>query len=239
MDETTTVKEVKAKRSKGIIVLNVFLIFCAVAMLFVAGVIAFQKAYLSPFWVNGQSMYPTLNTEAIKENGEKYGINGGSTQVGAKNVDYGVMDKHEPAIRNLRRFNIVVCKYSEKDTSDKIKRVIGLPGETIKFGQDADNGKLYVKSGDEFTFVEQPIANEYVVAGTYPAGEITLGDDEYYVVGDNRANSYDSTSDGVGPIKRSWIVGKAVAICGKCEIRKTPDNELEPYNVSFHSPRFI
>ena len=81
-----------------------------------------------------------------------------------------------------------------------------MPGETIKFGQGNINGTLFVKNGDEFYATAQPIDNEYVVAGNYPVNEITLGNDEYYVLGDNRNNSSDSRDPSVGVINKNRII---------------------------------
>lgn len=237
MDEKET-NEKPIKNRKGLsIFFNILITFLSIIALGVAGVLIYQKRYLSPFWVNGQSMYPTLNKYATDPSGNPYKENGPSTLAGSKNVDYGVMDKHDRALKNLKRFNVVVCKYSKDDSSDKIKRVVGLPGETIKFGQGEENGKLYVKQNDSFVAVDQPIDNEYVVAGNYPNGEISLGNDEYYVLGDNRAHSSDSRNN--GPIKYEWLVGKVVCVCAHCEIRQAADGSLEPFNIDHFIPRFL
>ena len=237
MDENN-VSEVKEKKhSKGTAIFVTFAIIFSLAAFFFAGVLLYQKWYLTPFWVNGQSMYPTLNKDAVRANGDSLGVNGGAADAGCKMIDYGVMDKHEPALRYLKRFNIVVCNYSFKDDSDKIKRIVGLPGETIAFGTGENNGQLYVKEGDSFTLVKQPIEDKYITAGTYPTGEIKLGNDEYYVLGDNRAHSSDSRNN--GPIKQSYLIGKVVAICAHCEIKENSDHSLEPFNVSFFAPRYL
>ncbi len=226
------------KNRKGLsIFFNIFITLLSIIALAIAGVLIYQKRYLTPFWVNGQSMYPTLNAYAVNENNVAYKENGSSTLPGSKKVDYGVMDKHDRALKNLKRFDIVVCKYGDDDESDKIKRVVALPGETIKFGQGAENGSLYIKNGEEFTFVEQPIDNQYVAAGNYPVSEITLGDGEYYVLGDNRAHSSDSRT--VGKIMRRWLIGKVVCVCAHCEVRQAADGTLEPFNIKHFVPIFL
>lgn len=237
MDEKEISEKPTKKRRKLSVFLNILIIFVSVVALGVAGVLIYQKRYLTPFWVNGQSMYPTLNTNAIKPDGTLYGEEGSSTQPGSKMIDYGVMDKHDRALNNLKRFDVVVCKYSETDSSDKIKRVVGLPGETIKFGQEAENGTLYIKGENDFYTVDQPIDNKYVTSGVYPTGEITLGNDEYYVLGDNRAHSSDSRTN--GPIARKLLVGKVVALCAHCEVRLKEDGTLEPFNIKHFFPRFL
>ena len=240
MDENTSNEKPIKNRKKLSVLFNVFIILLSVIALAIAGVLIYQKRYLSPFWVNGQSMYPTLNKFALDPNGVLYGTgekSGSTTLVGSTKVDYGVMDKHDRAKKSIKRFDIIVCHYKEDDTSDKIKRVVGLPGETIKFGQGVANGALFVKNGDTFFAQEQPIPNEYVAAGNYSADEITLGDDEYYVLGDNRAHSSDSRS--VGPIKYSWIIGKVVAICAFCDVTTLDDGSVGPSNIQHFFPRFL
>ena len=242
MDENVSNEKPIKNRKRLSVLFNIIIILVSIIALSIAGVLIYQKRYLSPFWVNGQSMYPTLNKFALDpngvpyENGEK---SGSTTSPGSTKVDYGVMDKHERALKKIKRFDIVVCKYSDTDTSDKIKRVVGLPGETIKFGQGEVNGTLFVKNGDTFYAQEQPIPNEYIVAGTYPVGEIILKDNEYYVLGDNRAHSSDSRNPSNGPIKFEWLVGKVVAICAYCDITTLEDGTVGPTNISHYFPRFL
>lgn len=237
MDENIETPETQKKRRKRDIIFNTFLVLFSVIALAIAGVLIYQKRYLSPFWVNGQSMYPTLNKKAVNANGQLLGVEGGAASVGCRNLDYGVMDKHKSALENLKRFDIVVCKYSFGDESDKIKRLVGMPGETIKFGQGSDNGTLYLKNGDDFDRIEQPIPNEYIVAGNYPTTEYKLADNEYFVLGDNRAYSSDSRTN--SPITFDLIVGKVVAICAHCEVKLGSDGSLEPFNIQHYIPLFL
>lgn len=82
-----------------------------------------------------------------------------------------------------------------------VKRVIGVPGDTVQI----KNGRIYV-NGTEFT-------EKVDVASSEDAGlaadAVTLGDDEYFVLGDNRNNSEDSRYANIGNIKREYIIGKA------------------------------
>lgn len=82
-----------------------------------------------------------------------------------------------------------------------VKRVIGIPGDTVQI----KDGKVYI-NGAEFT-------EKVDVAAIEEAGlaedAITLGDDEYFVLGDNRNNSEDSRYANIGSIKREYIIGKA------------------------------
>lgn len=97
---------------------------------------------------------------------------------------------------NIKRFDIVIVSNNNtKQISDDaawIKRVIGLPGETVQ----VTNNKLYI-NGKE---IKQPFKRETT---TDDFGPVTLQDDEYWVMGDNRANSCDSRY--VGVFKKSDI----------------------------------
>lgn len=239
MDENTSNTKTIKNRKRLSVFFNVMLIFLSVVALCVAGVLFYQKRYLSPFWVNGQSMYPTFNMSALDANGNLYGETGGSTRAGSTKIDYGVMDKHERALKKIKRFDIVVCKYNDYDATDKIKRVVGLPGETIKFGLGSNNGDLYVKGENGFQVVEQPLESKYIKSGFYPAGEIELKENEYYVLGDNRAHSNDSRNPSNGPVKYEWLIGKVVAICAYCDISQNKDGSFEPTNIDYFSPRFL
>ena len=197
-------------------VLNISIIVIAVIVLVIEGILYYQRSYLTPFWVNGQSMYPTLNSNATDANGKKLDETSGSAGVGYT-VDYGVMDTHKSAINKIKRFDIVVTKYSTSDNKNKIKRVLGLPGETVEFkvtgyGKD-ENGDLYING----KYVEQPIDAAFVRNCNYPASsKWVLDSDEYFVCGDNRAHSNDSRVE--GPIRKSYITGKVVAICGTANV---------------------
>ena len=82
-----------------------------------------------------------------------------------------------------------------------VKRVIAVPGDTVLI----QNGAVYV-NGE--LFEEEVEVNAIEEAGL-AAEEITLGDDEYFVLGDNRNNSEDSRYANIGNIKKEYIIGKA------------------------------
>lgn len=225
------------------IILVIFLVLC----FGVCGVLIYQKRYLTSFWVNGQSMYPTLNKNITDMDGNEYGADGGGIHgEGAKNVDYGVMDCHKSAINRIKRFDIVVCNYSQNDSSDKIKRVIGLPGETMRFiaSSDEHNGELQIKNRNgEYKVVNQPLDQSIIQSGYYSEIgnniEYILGSDEYFVVGDNRALGKSNDSRSVGPIKKEFIVGKVVAIVASCEAYRV-GNGYDIRNINYFSwPRFF
>ena len=216
-------------RKRFSLILNISIIVFSVVLLAVEGVVYYQRSYLTPFWVNGQSMFPTLNGDATDAQGNPLDETSGSAHPGYV-VDYGVMDTHPKVIKKIKRFDVVVTKYTKEDTSNKIKRVLGLPGEIVEFRNDGD---LYIDG----RYYEQPIASEYIKGAYYPVGPTVLGDDEYYVCGDNRRHSYDSSD--IGAIKREYITGKAVAICGKCEVYLDSQYLLDIKNIKYSWPRYL
>lgn len=138
-------------------------------------IIILLKMYvISPIRVNGTSMDPTL------ENG-----------------DIMILNKIRYRITKINRFDIVVIKYKDELL---IKRVIGLPGEKIKYV----NNTLYVNG--------KKLDEEFDKTYTYnfslkEIGSTTVPDDSYFVLGDNREVSKDSRS--IGFIDRENIVGKS------------------------------
>lgn len=100
------------------------------------------------------------------------------------------------------RGDVIVFKPNGNDSSHYyVKRVIGVPGDTVEIrkGQIFLNGLLYVEDN----------TYDKIEDGGIAESEITLGEDEYFVLGDNRNNSEDSRSSNVGNVKRDYIMGKA------------------------------
>ena len=93
------------------------------------------------------------------------------------------------------RGSVMQCTFTGRSGS-YIKRVVGLPGDTIEFAK----GQLIVNG--------RPLSEPYVSSETENM-RITLGEDEYFVLGDNRAESYDSRAEDMGCIHRDQFFGRA------------------------------
>ena len=116
------------------------------------------------------------------------------------------IDKLEYEFGSPKRFDVVVFPYEEEEDTFYIKRIIGLPGETVYIDEE---GTIYINDepleGDKYG--REPIAED---KRGVASEEVTLGDDEYFVLGDNRNNSRDSRFEDVGNIHKDVIIGKAV-----------------------------
>jgi len=229
-----------------------FLSILLVASLLVIGYVIFHDNYYKTFWVNGQSMYPTLNHNTAYQSGELVGEKDAHQSITTyKNLDYGIMDTHERTIKKLKRFDIVICYYGENETDYKIKRLVVMPGETFYITKDdanpENNGNLYILNPDkdEFELITQPLDDHFVHDGFYtatyadPNNPVTLADDEVFVIGDNRIGNHSNDSRKVGPIKYSSIEGKAVALEGTCEIKVDEKGNYKPVNIKKHWPQYL
>lgn len=109
-------------------------------------------------------------------------------------------------VKNPKSGDVIVFLPNGNEKSHYyIRRVIGVPGDTvvIKDGAVYINGQLYNEKIDVAAMEEDGIAGE----------EIVLGEDEYFVLGDNRNNSEDSRYANIGNIKKEYIVGTAWYRC--------------------------
>ena len=136
--------------------------------------------------------------------GRRTGVEGASMENTLHNGDNLIVDKLSYRFHDPERFDIIVFPFQFQDNTYYIKRIIGLPGETV---QIMDDGSIYI-NGEK---LEENYGMEVIKPETIgrAAEPIELGDDEYFVMGDNRNNSSDSRTDMVGNIKRENIIGKA------------------------------
>lgn len=152
-------------------------------IIILVAVVLFRTFIATPVKVDGTSMYPTLNGNEIV-----------------------ILNK----LSKIDRFDVVVVKLPEEDL---IKRVIGMPNETIEI---IDN-KIYIYGKK----IEDKYGNG--ITSDYP--KTKLKKDEYFVLGDNRESSMDSRS--IGPIKEEKLKGTANFILfpfnkiGKIKVQNT------------------
>ena len=136
--------------------------------------------------------------------GQRTEVEGASMENTLHNGDNPIVDKLSYRFHDPERLDTIVFPFQFQDNTYYIKRIIGLPGETV---QIMDDGSIYI-NGEK---LEENYGMEVIKPETIgrAAEPIELGDDEYFVMGDNRNNSSDSRTDMVGNIKRENIIGKA------------------------------
>lgn len=156
------------------------------AFLIVVVVIPIRVFIISPFVVDGESMHPTF-----------------------ENLDYLIVDEAVYNFKAPSRGEVVVFRYPGNPSIFYIKRIIGLPGETVSIVR----GEVTVTTvdGKLLTLTEPYIVNE---DATYTK-KVSLNAEEYFVMGDNRPNSSDSRVWGVLPMKN---------IIGRVDLRLLPIN---------------
>ena len=131
--------------------------------------------------------------------GQRTEVEGASMENTLHNGDNLIVDKLRYRFRDPERFDIIVFPFQYQTNTYYIKRIIGLPGETVQIMED---GSIYI-NGEK---LEESYGREVIQPETIgrAAEPIVLGEDEYFVMGDNRNNSSDSRTDIVGNIKREY-----------------------------------
>lgn len=132
---------------------------------------------------------------------QPFNVKGASMEPNFYNNEYLIIDELSYRLRNPERGEVVVFRYPLDPSEYFIKRVLGLPGETV----EVTDGHVIISNA------EHPngyALNESYLEGVLTEGKkkVTLGPDEFMVFGDNRGQSLDSRS--FGPITRSDIVGR-------------------------------
>ncbi len=130
-------------------------------------------------------------------------VSGASMEDTFHNNEYLIVDQVTYRFDEPQRGDVIVFKYPRDHSKYFIKRVIGLPGETVI----VDGASITIKSADypEGLTLDEPYAQ---LGDSRFDQTLTLGDDEYFVLGDNRDHSSDSRVWGV--LKREEIVGRAL-----------------------------
>lgn len=142
-------------------------------------VIPFRVYVAEPYLVDGRSMDPTFHTG-----------------------DYLIVDKISYEIGIPKRNTVVVFKYPNDPKKSFIKRIIGLPGETVIV---KDNTVKIINAENPDGFL---LDQSYVVHQSVQNTDKKLGETEYFVMGDNRTDSYDSRY--WGPLDKKYIQGRPV-----------------------------
>ncbi len=152
-----------------------------VRFLIIISVVVFAiRLYIAtPFIVSGSSMDPTF-----------------------AHGEYLIVDELTYRLEEPKRGDVIIFRFPQKRTQFFIKRIIGLPGETIEIR----DGTVYVKNeaAPHGFALDEP----YLADGTAGSFAVTLGEGEYFVLGDNRSASFDSRS--WGTLERKFIVGRAL-----------------------------
>jgi signal peptidase I len=182
--ETSRQSPSPKKKSTLKAVLKEIIIFALIAF----GIFFIFRPYVAePYVVDGASMDPTFQTG-----------------------DYLIVNKLSYEIGVPERNTVIVFRYPKNPKTNFIKRIIGLPGETVKM---KDNIVTIINKNIPKGFL---IDQSYVVHQCAPNlghscvkdFEITLDDDEYFVMGDNRMDSFDSRS--WGPVEKKFLLGEPI-----------------------------
>ncbi|MBI2054405.1 MAG: signal peptidase I [Candidatus Staskawiczbacteria bacterium] len=180
MEENNEAK-IKPQESKKGGVVKKFLPFVweIVQMVVIALAIVLPIRYFlfQPFIVRGESMVPSFMPG-----------------------DYLIVDELSYRFSNPERGNVIVFKYPKDTTQRFIKRIIGLPNETIEI----KDGKVTIYNSGAVALLEEYLPDDLKTEGET---KVVLGDDEYFVLGDNRSRSFDSRMWGTVP--KGNIIGKA------------------------------
>ena len=121
-------------------------------------------------------------------------VDGSSMNYTLLDNEYMIVTKYDYWLGEPERFDVVICHYPGRGRTNFVKRLVGLPGDTVSML----NGTLYV-NGEA---VDEPYITNHA---NYDMEAVTLGENEYFVLGDNRSSSNDSHL--VGTLSRDQIRG--------------------------------
>ena len=181
-EEKEEKKEEQPEKESGS-ALKEILLFLRDLAIYMVIVFLMVEFLIRPIQVIGSSMYPTLN--------------GG---------DRGVSNLLGYRLGHMKRFDIAIIYLDSKDEY-LVKRVIGMPGETVSY----TDGQLYINGEPvEEPFLDTDYAHSYDGVFMTDVEPVTLAEDEYFCLGDNRPRSTDSRY--YGPFKADKIMAKGVFI---------------------------
>lgn len=129
---------------------------------------------------------------------QNYRVDGPSMTPTLLNHEYILVDKAQYIFGSPRRGDVIVFKWPRDTSEDFVKRVIGVPGDTV---QVTSNGQVSVDG----TPINEPYVND--LTNPYQPNTWTLAANQYFVLGDNRGDSSDSRD--WGPVPRSDVIGRA------------------------------
>ena len=133
--------------------------------------------------------------------GQRTKVSGHSMETTLSDGDNLIVDKISYRFRDPERFEIIVFPFQYEEHTYYIKRIIGLPGETVQ----VIDGYVYING----EMLDENYGLEVMDDPGIAAEPITLGEDEYFVLGDNRNHSSDSRDPSVGVLHRDDIMGRA------------------------------
>ncbi len=169
-----------------------------VFLLAVVIIIPVRVFLFQPFFVQGSSMEPNF------EDGQYLVI----SEFGYKQTTVDAIEKLGFTVRpfkEITRQDVAVFRYPKHPEQYFIKRVIGLPGEAVEIKK----GKVIIYNGihpEGFALDESAYLSPAVVTQDMPRTEV--GENEYFMMGDNRTQSYDSRS--IGPVNKDKIIGRVL-----------------------------
>lgn len=174
--------------------LEYFAEFVRIFIIAAAIILPVRLFLVQPFYVRGQSMEPNFHDS-----------------------EYLIIDKLSPRFKPYMRGEVVVFRFDSPDQRYLIKRIIGLPGEEVRV---ADKRITIInREYPEGLTLDEKMYKPNELG--FESFHIEVGQDEYFVLGDNRENSFDSSK--FGPIKMRQVVGRVF-------MRGLPINRFEVFS---------
>lgn len=135
--------------------------------------------------------------------GQRVTVYGSSMEPMFSDGEILIVDKWTYRSSAPDRFDVIVFPSKTEENTLLIKRIIGLPGESVQIDEE---GQIYIDG----KILEENFGKEIIKDPGIAKSPVVLGEEEYFVLGDNRNNSVDSRKTEVGAITKSSIVGKTV-----------------------------